>query len=107
MYVYATITEIAAANKDFMSVVPYACYNVHAGTRRHASCHTPPPPQRVLRCTHLLVLCLPVFLQLLDVVSQTRVVKAEVESALSRQFGGRRVNVLGEINNALAAGQGA
>jgi hypothetical protein len=32
-----------------------------------------------------------------------RTIKAAVEGGVSKQFNGRRVNVLGEINNALAA----
>lgn len=42
-------------------------------------------------------------LQLSEIVSRTRTIKAAVEAAVSKQFAGRRVNVLGEINNALAA----
>lgn len=41
--------------------------------------------------------------QLAEIVEQTRSVKKAVEAALSKQFAGRRVNVLGEINNALTA----
>ena len=37
------------------------------------------------------------------VVSRTAAVKQQVEVALSQQFGGRRVNILGEINNALSS----
>jgi hypothetical protein len=46
--------------------------------------------------------CVPV-LQLSEIVSRTRTIKASVEAAVSKQFAGRRVNVLGEINNALSA----
>jgi hypothetical protein len=35
--------------------------------------------------------------------ARTRRAKAAVEAELGRQFGGRRVNVLGEINQTLAA----
>lgn len=42
-------------------------------------------------------------MQLSEIVSRTRTIKAAVESAVSKQFAGRRVNVLGEINNALSA----
>lgn len=48
------------------------------------------------------VWCVPV-LQLSEIVSRTRTIKAAVEAAVSKQFAGRRVNVLGEINNALSA----
>ena len=43
------------------------------------------------------------WLQLADIVSRTRTIKAKVEAAVSKQFAGRRVNVLGEINNALSS----
>lgn len=42
-------------------------------------------------------------LQLSEIVSRTRTIKTAVEAAVSKQFAGRRVNVLGEINNALSA----
>lgn len=48
-------------------------------------------------------LCSPLVLQLSEVVEHTRSIKKSVEVALSKQFNGRRVNVLGEINNALAS----
>ncbi|WIA38653.1 hypothetical protein OEZ86_001962 [Tetradesmus obliquus] len=41
--------------------------------------------------------------KLAEIVSQTRSVKKAVEASLAKQFAGRRVNVLGEINNALTA----
>lgn len=48
----------------------------------------------------LLLLCI---VQLAEIVAQTRCVKKAVEASLAKQFAGRRVNVLGEINNALTA----
>jgi hypothetical protein len=42
-------------------------------------------------------------MQLSEIVSRTRTIKTAVEAAVSKQFTGRRVNVLGEINNALSA----
>jgi hypothetical protein len=50
-----------------------------------------------------LLLLLLFFAQLAEIVAQTRSVKKAVEAALAKQFAGRRVNVLGEINNALTA----
>ena len=53
---------------------------------------------------HCWCLCLrAVCLQLGEIVSRTRTIKVAVEAAVSKQFAGRRVNVLGEINNALSA----
>eukprot|EP00775_Hariotina_reticulata_P008742 gene8742-8922_t len=40
--------------------------------------------------------------KLADIVERTRSIKQSVEVALSKQFSGRRVNILGEVNNALA-----
>eukprot|EP00879_Flechtneria_rotunda_P026236 GHRR01027962.1.p1 GENE.GHRR01027962.1~~GHRR01027962.1.p1 ORF type:complete len:147 (+),score=27.52 GHRR01027962.1:581-1021(+) len=39
--------------------------------------------------------------KLAEVVDCTRKIKKAVEAALSKQFNGRHINVLGEINNAL------
>jgi hypothetical protein len=55
----------------------------------------------VLLLISLLLDC-PMF-QLAEIVEQTHGVKKAVEVALAKQFAGRRVNVLGEINNALTA----
>ncbi|WIA18375.1 hypothetical protein OEZ85_009837 [Tetradesmus obliquus] len=41
--------------------------------------------------------------KLAEIVAETRSVKKAVEASLAKQFAGRRVNVLGEINNALTA----
>jgi hypothetical protein len=41
--------------------------------------------------------------RLADVTSQTRQAKGAIETALSSLLAGRRVNVLGEVNNVLAA----
>jgi len=41
-------------------------------------------------------------MQLAEIVDRTRTIKQAVEGALSKQFNGRRINILGEINNALA-----
>lgn len=38
-----------------------------------------------------------------EIVARMRTIKAAVEAAVSKQFNGRRVNVLGEINSALSA----
>jgi hypothetical protein len=51
----------------------------------------------------MLLMCTLWRVQLSEIVSRTRTIKAAVEAAVSKQFAGRRVNVLGEINNALAA----
>lgn len=72
-----------------------------------APTHPPPLTFPLLPPSHPPLLCstppLAVFLQLGDIVSRTRTIKAAVEAAVSKQFAGRRVNVLGEINNALSA----
>lgn len=47
--------------------------------------------------------CSTCFMQLSEIVSRTRTIKTAVEAAVSKQFAGRRVNVLGEINNALSS----
>jgi hypothetical protein len=43
-------------------------------------------------------------LQVAELVGRTKVQKAEVEGAISKMLSGRRVNILGEINNVLAGG---
>lgn len=53
-------------------------------------------------CCQCCCLLFPALLQLAEIVEHTRSIKKSVEAALSKQFSGRRVNVLGEINNALA-----
>lgn len=47
-------------------------------------------------------ICVVCMMQLAEIVDRTRTIKQAVEVALSKQFNGRRINILGEINNALA-----
>jgi hypothetical protein len=48
--------------------------------------------------------CTPGVAQVAELVTRTKQQKAEVEAAISKMLSGRRVNILGEINNVLAAG---
>lgn len=50
------------------------------------------------RLHYLLMFC-----QVSELVERTRGIKAKVESAVSAMFNGRKVNVMGEINNVLAS----
>jgi hypothetical protein len=50
-----------------------------------------------------LVLPVLLVLQVKELVERTRRMKSEVEAAMATLLNGRRVNILGEINNVLAA----